>query len=47
MDAFTEEMMNMLLKEREELLKGISNLRTRIDNIDTIMHSRKEGEKAK
>lgn len=34
-------------EEREELLKGISNLRTRIDNIDTIMHSRKEGEKAK
>lgn len=31
-------------QEREELLKGIDNLKARLDNIDTIMnHKKKEG----
>ena len=31
--------------EREELLKGIANLKARIDNIDTIMSKQKEERK--
>lgn len=31
--------------EREELLRGIANLKTRIDNIDTIMSKKKEERK--
>ena len=36
------EKQNTEAEEREELLKGIANLKERIDNIDTIMASRKQ-----
>lgn len=39
---------NTEVEEREELLRGIADLKERIDNIDTIMASRKEnGEEEK
>ena len=33
---------NTEAEEREELLRGIADLKERIDNIDTIMASRKQ-----
>ena len=41
-DSASEEPVMTEADEREELIRGIANLKERIDNIDTIMASRKQ-----